>query len=667
MKAGGRSPELLVIVATVALISFALVPWTPHAGEAKASALVTGALLLAFVQLVRLTGRGEGARRSHLRALAPRSAAQWAVLAWLAFNWVSLFRSAFPPATWERLTGLTLLVLWAWLVMAAVRSRSDGKRLLVAYLLCAVAGSVVALVAFWMGATRVAVWPFGNPNFLAGYLLIPVGLCLGLALDKRVTPKTRMLSVVALVVVSAAIGFADSLSGWIAALTVLGVVAMGQLSRQRRYRVAEVVVGVAGLVGFAGAVVLRYLGTAGLLAIGSGWAVRGFFWKWSMTLFGRHPFLGSGAGTVFPSIMPVSNADRFAHPGLFNPLTVHSHNDFLEVMVELGVVGLVAFLVMLYLVAKPLGRAWMRRAPGGLPGLELGLFAGFLGLNVQACFSVAPRFVEVAAVYWLALGLLLAWPRLAEAGGAGNAAEPSARGPRTSSAGRVLILLAGAVAVGWGWYQLAWLPLRSALDFGAGLRAGQEQSWGRAGQAYYRALSGRLPYVDRVRVLEALGDLESRDRQFAQAATYYREARRLAPGVADVQVALADALTRSGNVKEGLALYREVTLSAPGFPGLKERLAYANARMGERRRAAGDYQGAVAHFRDAVTWNPDEVGYYLLLAECLAEAGLKGEAEEVLRRAAERFADRPEVTKGLEDTRSRLLQGESSGGGTEGN
>ena len=187
MKVGRLSPELLLIVCTVVLVSFALVPWTPHASEAKASALVTGALLLAFVQLVRLASRGQGARRRHPRALAPRTAAQWAVLAWLALNWLSLSWSASAPVTLERLTGLTLLVVWAWLVMTAVRSRSDCRLLLVAYLLCAVGSSVIALATFCMGATRVAVWPFGNPNLLAGYLLIPVGMCLGLALDKRVT------------------------------------------------------------------------------------------------------------------------------------------------------------------------------------------------------------------------------------------------------------------------------------------------------------------------------------------------------------------------------------------------------------------------------------------------------------------------------------------------
>lgn len=655
MKIGRPSPEQLCVLGTVVLVSFAWAP-TPHATEVKTSVLVTGTLLLAVVTLGRL---------ARIRGLAARAPAHWAVLAWLGLNWVSLVWSAFPQATLDRLTELTLLVVWAWLVMVNVRGRSELRLVLVAYLVCAVGVSVVALTNSFFGATRVAVWPFGNPNFLAGYLLVPAGVSFGLLLSRRALPRRRMLAGAALVVVLLALWFTDSLSARLAAIVVLGVVGMGQLKPERRYR-AAVVVGVGGLLGFLGAAIVYGLGAEGLMAFGRGLAVRGFFWKWSMVLFRQHPSLGSGAGTVFPSIMPVSNLDRFGHPELFNPLTVHSHNEFLEVMVELGLVGLVVFLVMLYLLSRPLGRAWMRKEPGKVPGPELGLLAGFLGLNLQACASVAPRFVEVGCFYWLAVGLLSAWPRVAGGAKLDRPADVSAPRP-SGQVARRLFLGAAVLVCGWLWYSLAWLPLRSAWQFGSGVRAGSEEDWVRAGEAFRQALSGRPRYADRVRLLKRLGDVELKRGQFSEASRYYREALLLAPGVAHVQAALANAVTLSGDVEQGLELYRQTALLAPGYPGLGERTAEVCAKLAEREERVGRLDSAVSHWREAVWLDPDEVEYHLRLAECLVESGRGAEAEEELRRTAERFAEQREVQERVEYLRSRLpRQPESGGGGCQG-
>lgn len=620
---------------------------------------MTGTLALAVLKVVRLLRAGPGGRRAELRRLAPRSPAHWAVVAWLGLNWLSLLWSGFPQATLGRLGELSLLVLWGWLVMAAAASRADWNRVLGVYLACGVGVAGLALVTFLLGATPLAaVWPFGNPNFLAGYLLIPLGLSFGLVLQREGGRRRWLLAAAALGVVFAAVWFTDSLSGRLAAFAVLALVAMSRLRPERRYRVAEVAVGVGILVGSVAAGVAYRLGAEGLWALGPGWAVRGFFWRWSLSLWSPRPLLGWGAGTVFPAIMPASNLDRFRYPGLFNPLTLHSHNEFLEVMVELGLVGLAAFLVMVYLVAKPLARAWMRWEPGEVPGVWVGLLAGFLGLNLQAVFSVAPRFAEVATFYWLAAGLLLAWPRVAAQG----RREP--RAPlRGSSPGVTAVVVLAAMAGGWLWYELAWRPLRSAWDFEAGMQAQDGGNLASAGQRYRRALSGRPSYPDRVRLLKRLGDLALRERRFEEAAGYYREAGGLAPGVTVVAVALADALTLSGSLEEGLARYRQIALLAPGYPDLQKRTAATLSMLARREWASGRRDPAIRLLKEAGSLRPERAEYPLQLARWLSEVGRSDEAEEVLRRAAESFAEDPQVREEIRRLQSRLRTATSPGGG----
>jgi len=655
MKPGRWSPGLLLIVATLILVSFAWTPWTFHTTEIKTSLFVTGALGLLLAKSTQLVLAPAENRRRELLRLAPRSAAHWAVLAWLGLTWLSLLWANTPAVTFERATELTFLILWAWLVMASPRRRTDLDLVLVTYLLCAVGVSAIALTCWLARATRVAVWPLGNPDFLAGYLLVPAGFAWALLLDRRLSSRLRLLGAVALGVVVATLWATDSLAGRIALGAVLLLVAIGQLRPERRYRAVELLIGLGGLIACVGGMVAYELGAEGLQALGTGWAARGFYWKWSTALVRVHPFLGLGAGGVFPRIMSVANVDRFQHPNLFNELTVHSHSEYLEVLTELGSVGLAVFLVLLYLLLRPLGRAWMTREWEELGPAETGVFAGFLGLNVQACFSVAPRFPEVACFYWLAAGLLLAWPRLAAKAAPEEASEAlTVRATARWSGWLALVLV--VLGVGWLWYEWAWLPFRSAWDFGRARRLEARHEDTQAQAAYRRALLGRPPYVDRLRMLRLLGDLEFRNRRFPGATAIYREALRLAPAVIDNQVALADASTLSGEAEAGLALYRRAGLVAPNYPDLRVRWAAAAAIVATKEQAAGRLAAAANCWREAVRGDPAKAEYDLELVRCLMEAGRKEEAEAALGEMARRFGDDPRLREQVEGLRSKLRE-----------
>jgi tetratricopeptide (TPR) repeat protein len=654
----------LVIVGTIVLVSFAWIPWTFDPTQIKGSLLVTGTLGLLLVKCAQLLPASPESRREQLLRLAPRSAAHWAVLGWLGLNWLSLAWAVVPAVTLERVTQLTFLILWAWLVMASLRRQSDLNLLFAAYLLCAVGVSAIALTCFlpramhitvWpfslLATTRVTVWPFGNPDFLAGYLLLPTGFAWALVLDRRTTARNRLAAAFALGLLVVTLWATDSLAGRIALGAVVLLVGLGQLRPELRYRVVELLIGVGGLLGYVAGRAVYELGAEGLQALGTGPAARGFYWKWSLTLIQRHLFVGWGAGGVFPSIMSVSNVDRFQHRILFNELTTHSHSEYLEVATELGLVGLAVFVLLLFLLLIPLGRAWMKQDRKELGAAELGLFAGFLGLSAQACFSVALRFPEVACFYWLAVGLLLAWPRLAA--GAGPEGVPRAL-PReaVSPWARRLALLPVLLGIGWLWYEWAWLPFRSAWDSDQAQRLEHRNMDVEARLAYQRALDGRPAYADRLRVLKALGDLEFRNRAFPDAVAVYREALRLAPDVIDIQVALADASTLSGEVEAGVELYARVASVAPDYPGLRVRWAAASAMLATSEQARGRLDVAVGRWRQAVGLDLAKAEYHLGLVRCLLAAGRQAEAEAAFQEMVVRFGDDPRLREKVEKSRS---------------
>jgi O-antigen ligase len=89
------------------------------------------------------------------------------------------------------------------------------------------------------------------------------------------------------------------------------------------------------------------------------------YWSNVLTMVGDFPLVGAGFGT-FPSAFSV-----YENTGLDNPM-LHAHNDYLENLAELGVIGfglLMAGILYLYVTAF---RTWIQRNNPEVKGLVLG-------------------------------------------------------------------------------------------------------------------------------------------------------------------------------------------------------------------------------------------------------------------------------------------------------
>lgn len=121
----------------------------------------------------------------------------------------------------------------------------------------------------------------------------------------------------------------------------------------------------------------------------------------SLRMTASSPLFGVGVGEFY------QRSGEFITPELavlFPPArNENAHNNFLQILAELGVVGLAAFLWVIGLAVRRLA-ALLGRAPGeALPrGLAVGLAA--FGLS---CMAGHPLLVpEVAGIFWLVLGVV---------------------------------------------------------------------------------------------------------------------------------------------------------------------------------------------------------------------------------------------------------------------
>lgn len=363
-----------------------------------------------------------------------------ALLLWSLMVAVGTLVTAFPDVTLPKATGLILgLAVYGYLVDVIRGPRQLWLALLGLFVL----GCVITLV----GALSVA-WPEkvplitqqvtvsipqlldlpGDPasgisaNQYGGTLVIFFALLLsgivGYLQAREKILWLGILTVLALVVLFLIV-LTQSRSAWLG--TVFGgllVLALwGAFSTTRTWRYVLWGICLLALVALAGGV--WWIGPermqqlwqepTGMTALGN-LGTLGFrqeVWRWALVATQDFPFTGCGLGT-FREVV------RLLYPLNVSPDydIAHAHNIFLQVALDLGFPGLIAYLALLG-IAVTLGLRVARRTPERR-GLALGLVGALGSLHIYGLLDALAPGSKTAIVFWVVLGLLAALDRLGE-------------------------------------------------------------------------------------------------------------------------------------------------------------------------------------------------------------------------------------------------------------
>jgi putative inorganic carbon (hco3(-)) transporter len=127
-------------------------------------------------------------------------------------------------------------------------------------------------------------------------------------------------------------------------------------------------------------------------------------WRATPAMIAERPFLGAGHGN-FPDISP-----KFALSDVGGLAFDHAHNLFLNVAVELGLIGLAVVLVLLVLLFRASRRALADRSAPLYP-LALAASASLAGVLVNSLTEYPVRQNVVMATTMIVIGVLLACAR----------------------------------------------------------------------------------------------------------------------------------------------------------------------------------------------------------------------------------------------------------------
>lgn len=121
-------------------------------------------------------------------------------------------------------------------------------------------------------------------------------------------------------------------------------------------------------------------------------------WKKAVKMIADYPILGAGPGTY------VSLIDRYSNDPI--PNTSYPHNSFLHMATEIGLLGLAAYLWILFKLFKTIFKQSKANIANDQKYILLGLSAGLMAFLIQSFFDTNLFSLQLVITFWLLVGIV---------------------------------------------------------------------------------------------------------------------------------------------------------------------------------------------------------------------------------------------------------------------
>ena len=354
-----------------------------------------------FTLLAILVGRG----RIHRFAITLPFLAMVATVALTSIWTVRLEASVGALLQWTMYLAIALTIASTLTSVVAARRLLDGL-VVIATGLC-----LFAAFIFWGSGNPQMRWysTFYWPNPFAGFLLLVFPLTLMRFLHAP-RPREAFAHGITAALLLVALVFTYSRGTWI----VLGAVVPLGVILLRPLRWGTVIARIAMLAAFASVVVVTLPravapgDTAGALATRatsivdrSDYSIQGRlnFWRAGLAIFRDHPLVGTGPGTF-----------AIVHAAYQKDVRYYArdaHNFYIQIMAEMGVMGLAALLVLGSSIWTMWGRT-LRAAQGKEEyPLLVGVGLGVLAFSLHSAFDMDWMFPAIPAMAFGLIGVLV--------------------------------------------------------------------------------------------------------------------------------------------------------------------------------------------------------------------------------------------------------------------
>lgn len=236
----------------------------------------------------------------------------------------------------------------------------------------------------------------GHPNVLGAYIILLIFPLIMSSIAENRT-KYRIFNIILTILLLINIGLSLSRNSWLA--LALGCVILALLYNWRFL----LVIGGVGAISLLSPKILYRLSQFNSSRLNEG---RINIWKTAFKMIKDHPIFGVGNGNfTFLYDTYVERYPELSMPGYSGYPT---HNSYLKILTELGIPGIVAFMIMLILIVKRLFYVFFN-SNGKVRLFYTGLIASmitFLGLNLFDNMLFAPK---VTTYFWIYVATIISF------------------------------------------------------------------------------------------------------------------------------------------------------------------------------------------------------------------------------------------------------------------
>jgi O-antigen ligase len=292
-------------------------------------------------------------------------------------------------------------------------------------------------------------------------------------------------------------------------------------------------------------------------------------WRDTVSMWTTHPWFGIGTGT-FHLYFPQFASDALKSIWPQGQCIVNdAHNEFLQIMVETGIIGIGVFLWLLATFFFS-----QTRTNHGRRAMIDGMVAGAAGLLAQNMVSVDMRFIISSVYLFTVFGMV-------------DGFSAQDREISLSRIGQKLALIIGAGLVGYYLFSLALSPYIAQKKYAATPDFFDQKVLEPARTvADLEALA--IKYPDQPSIFEKIGWIYAKEKKWELAIKNYQAAQRMSPQTPGPYNNLGNIYFLTGNRPAAIACWQQSLIVAPGQLDSRLNLATAFYYQGRLKEAADE-------------------------------------------------------------------------------
>jgi O-antigen ligase len=266
---------------------------------------------------------------------------------------------------------------------------------------------------------------FGNVNYFAEYIILPLSLTIGLILAKSKV-FNRLFLFIALIAMGGALFFTFTRGSYLAITGTIPVIIFlyykSSVKENNKIFYKKIIFYFLLLVVIILAIIyiphplnkentplrkLRSRTSISSLTSGNSIMRRIAIWKFTWMMIEDYPVLGSGIGTYgyhslkYQADFFAEGNNRDIYPHGF---AVQAHNEYLQIWSELGIIGLLIFLWVVFTYFRTIF-IHLRKMDEKEKSITIGLAGGVTAVLVDAIFGFPLQLAASISLFWMFLGL----------------------------------------------------------------------------------------------------------------------------------------------------------------------------------------------------------------------------------------------------------------------